>query len=278
MRDPSIHITQSTLANLLKETLEITDQKALTLAKKLVKKAFDSRVKGRATIIEKDKTVSKKLKKSVESENDYTEQFNRILTLSREQAKHNFTAINQTAREYTTLKEVTLIAVEFCKVFSLPVDIGFKEFIQLGFQLIGKKYALNKFKYHKENIFNHYSFSLEIQNDPKKKATEKFYEIWRDTMLTWSSMDVEITTVEKYVNLLYARQEADEAKADYDDWIEAQFQELAWLDVIPELTQLHGVNALERYEKWKIKNKKVKQEQETESDSPVESYLSKIRR
>lgn len=136
---------------------------------------------------------------------------------------------------------------------------------------------MNKFKYHKENIFNLYSFSLEIQTDPKKKDTEKFYEIWRDTMLTWSSIDIEITTVEKYVNILYARQEADEAKADYDDWIEAQFQELAWLDVIPELSQLHGVNALERYEKWKVKNKKVKKE-DTDSDSPVESYLSKIRR
>lgn len=277
MRDPSIHITQSTLASLLKDTLELTDQKALTLAKKLVKKAFDSRVKNRATIVEKDKAVSKKLKKAVESENDYTEQFNRVLTLNRELAKHNFTPINQTGRDYTTLKEVTLIALEFCKVFNLSPDVGFGHFIQLGFQLIGKKYALNKFKYHKENIFNLYSFSLEIQTDPKKKDTEKFYEIWRDTMLTWSSIDIEITTVEKYVNILYARQEADEAKADYDDWIEAQFQELAWLDVIPELSQLHGVNALERYEKWKVKNKKVKKE-DADSDSPVESYLSKIRR
>lgn len=277
MRDPSIHITQSTLANLLKTSLDLTEQKALSLAKQLVKKAYSSRVKNRANIIEKDKVVSKKLKKAVQTENDYTEQFNGILTLCREQAKHNFSkVINQSGVEYTTLKEVTLIAVEFCKVFNLEFDFGFKEFVKLGFQFIGKKYALSKFKYHKDNIFNHYSFGLEIQSDTNKKNTEKFFEIWKEIMLEWSSMEVEVNTVEKYINILYARQEADQAKANYYDWVEAQFEELAWLDVIPELTQLHGTNALERYERWKVKNEKVKQEEVI--DSPVESYLSKIRK
>lgn len=278
MRDPSLHLTQSQLTELLKDTLNLTEQKALILAKKLIKKAYSVRVKGRTQIVEKDKATNKKLKRTIAADNDYTPQFNKVLTLIRMNQGHNFTGIKDTDREYVTLKEITIIALDFCKSFKLDIDAGFKLFVQIGLYFIGKKYAINKFKTHKENIFNFYSFSVEIDNDPNKEATNQFYEAWKETMLTWADLEMEVKNVDKFINILYGRQEADEAKADYKDWIEAQFCELAWLDVIPELTQLHGVNALERYERWKVKNRKEKAEETETFSTPAESYLSKIRK
>lgn len=253
MRNPSIHLLKSDVVSILLQFLE--KKQAETIADALLRYGYQKRVVGRQKVTVTSKAVKQKIEKSIETDNHSVEVFNRLLYAVRESKNHRFIkTIRANDREYSVLKEVAQIAEDFVSLFEIkPKEEGFKTFISIGLDLIGKKYALSKFKYYKANIFELYENALTIHADNDAEATKKFYKIWRNTMLTYCNMDIELNQPEKYVNMVYGRQEADDAGATYENWIKAQFEQLAWLNAIPELTQLYGKHAKERYSKYSIK-------------------------
>lgn len=247
---------------ILSEYEDLDYGQAEKLCEIILKKAYPKRLKSRSQIQVKNTKTKERLDKAKSVETDNVEIFNRLLYAIRQAEGHRFIkAIKPTDTEFQMLKEVTQIANEFVEMYQIkPKEEGFKTFIRIGLGFIGKKYAINKYKYHKTNIFEFYKNSVILQEDSDPKATQAFYEIWQQYMEIWANIEIELETSEQKINILYARMEADEVEADYEDWIRAQFEELAWLKAIPELGQLHGKKAKERYEKYLINSQRNEKE------------------
>ena len=124
---------------------------------------------------------------------------------------------------------------------------------------MGKKYALNKFKYYKSHIFDLKESILVIREDKNKKGTEEFYDAYKKMMMIYGNLTVDLMNPfnpEKFKHIVYGRQEADENGAKYKDWVKAQFEGLQFLGVVPELSQFYGDKAKERYERFYTKENK----------------------
>lgn len=256
MKQPSLHILKSDLVRLLgQQGIKNPDQ----VATKLIQEGYNLRPRSRIIVYGRTQAIRQKLVKNAEVSTKIVAKFNLILHQCRENARHKFIkTIRTNDREYDTLKEVAQIAYDFAELYAInPREEGYKIFCQIGLDLIGKKYGLSKFKYYKERIFEVYENLLAINEDTDKDGTKEFYHQWQNVMLSYSNLRPELKEADKYVHIVFGRQEADDNKADYYEWILAQFDQLSWLNAIPELSQLYGKKAVERYQKHILKKNKV---------------------
>lgn len=263
MRDPSIHIRYSTLLHLLKEK---GVSKPEEMTNYLFTNGYSHRLRGRYLVQGRTKAVRDKLSKKLSASTKAVEKFNLMLHQVRESKKHKFIkTIRTNDREYDILKEVAQSADDFVKLFEIkPKEEGYKTYAQIGIELMGKKYGLSKFKYYKAQIFEMQENYLVVEEDSDKESTKKYYEQWKVSMYSHSNMQIELqdkkssdtSFLSKYVHIVFGRQEADSACADYKNWIEAQFNQLSWMNVIPELSQFYGENSKERYKKYMINKNK----------------------
>lgn len=248
MRDPALHITRSKLKLVLdKLALKVSDDDMV----ELFRLAKPYQIRDRYHIETNTKTA-KKAQKLVDSENPYVDKFQNLLISIRTELKHQYVqTIRKNDSQYIVLKEVSQSALEFVELFEIStVNKGFEDFIRIGLQLIGKKYAINKFKYHKERIFTAYESLIVIRKDKFKDNTLDVHRYWQEATMQYGGWEKDLTNDTDYVNFVYAREAADEEDADYEDWIQSQFVGLAWLNVIPEVGQLHGEQAKKRYDKY----------------------------
>lgn len=276
MRDPALHITKSNLVKVLQSVgIKVDESKAT----EILKRAQPYQIKDRYQL-QGNSRQRKKADKLVaaEKENPYTEVFQRLLTAYRQQIGHKFIrAVRESDREYVMLKEVSQSAETFATTFGLQREDGYKKFIQLGLTLMGKKYGLNRFKTYNEKIFFIYENLIVVSKDIDKEGTKQFYSLWKEAMTYYAAIDPVLTDIEM-VNMVYGRQEADECGAKYYDWIIAQFEGLAWLDAIPELSQFYGENAKKRYDKYVATLQKTVEEEKDnlpvkfESEAEAEYY------
>lgn len=253
MRDPAIHIRKSDLIKvLISSGIESPEAKA----DQIIREGYRYRVLNRHTIAVKTKKNEKKAEKFVELAEVKVNKFNMILTAVRQEAGHKYIqTIGTNDRDYLLLKEVATNAEEFCKVFELGnYEKAYKLYIQLGLMMMGKKYGLNKFKYYKTQIFSLYENVLTIKQDDSPEATAELYECYLDALEQARNIRFEFNTdPAKYVNIVYARQQADLYNAPYEDWIKAQFDGLSYLNVVPDPNQLNGDNAANRYAAFLMK-------------------------
>lgn len=252
MRNPSIHVLKSDLVEVLSQYgLNEVDVDAIM---------FECRkraVKGRVNVMAKSKT-KKKVERLVESDSGLTEKFNGVLTSLRQSLSHKITTVRKGGKDWLVLVEVASDAKEFCEYFKFDsMEEGFKAYIRSGIEMMGKKYALSKFKFYKQRIFDYYEFKKAIDTDADAEGTEEFYNIYCDAMMERTGVDMELDSVEDYVHMVFGRQEADEVHADYKDWVEAQFQGLSFMAAVPEMNQLYGLNAKKRYRSY-MQNKGLK--------------------
>lgn len=252
MRDPVLRISQSNLVKILKDVSYVRDAKQYADA--IFSAAQPYQIRNRHFINVKNSKVGKKLQKTQEAENPIIEKFNLILYTIRKELNHQrVKTIMKTDREYQMLKEVAQMAYEFSEDFDIkPREEGYKEFCRTGINMMGKQYGLNKFKTYKAHIWEYYESLIVIDRDENDSGTLEFYAEWQRAMLEYTGLENQIyidREPKKFVHMVYGRQSADEAKADYSVWITAQFEGLAFLNAIPELSQFHGDNALARYER-----------------------------
>lgn len=267
-RDPSIHVRQSTLVRVFERLGLPVDQVPAVLAL-----AAPYALKGRLVVTANAKQRPK-LERTVAAGEVDVAKFNGQLYSVRLQRQHKgIKRIAPTDLEFSTLREIAVDATEFASAYDLELTRAYAMYCEIGIGLMGRKYALNKLKGYKERIFFRYEALTTIEEDQDRQATRKFYETWSAVML--QKTDVTLTVEndpEKFVNFVYGRQDADQAGADYRTWITAQFDGLAFLNHVPELSQLHGDGALNRYEKG-IANKQQKKAS-TDEEGRVQAYSS----
>lgn len=255
-RDPSIHVKRSDLIQLLSNTpgIEITGSidrvvELLFMSAKLY--AIPNR-----SYVEVKKTSQKKASNALSVTSKQAEVFNGLLTSIRTERHHKgIKVITESDAQYTTLLSATKLALEFANAFYSKEEerIGIKDYITIGLDLMKGSYSLSKFVSYSESIFRTGDKCLLLQEDTNKEGTADFIEAYKKLVMSATQIQYLVESVDKQVDFLLGRIEADKHKASYKNWIEAQFSELAFMNTIPNPSQLHGENALFRYQKYVVK-------------------------
>jgi len=130
MRNPAIHIRRSDLIVIIESYgLNIHD------INKIMTEAVKYSIKNRVNVTTKVRG-KQKAERHIESDTNLVSEFNRIY--AGEMILNNVKAlsITKSSVQYLTLKEVTFQALEFCKLFSLVEQTGFKIYIDLGLKIL----------------------------------------------------------------------------------------------------------------------------------------------
>ncbi|CAB4185355.1 hypothetical protein UFOVP1492_77 [uncultured Caudovirales phage] len=198
--------------------------------------------------------------------------FNSLVTSIRQtQRGTKVRPIQKKDAEYLLLKDATAMALEFADQFQLSENEGLRQFVTIGIRLMERRFAWNKWNYYKLKIHSEFEADQVVRNDDKYGNTATLEKIYLEKVGQYAAgIPITIKSSERQ-HLVYARQDADEAGAKYHDWVEAQFEQLSFLNSVPSVTQLHGANALLRYEKYMI-GKGAKQAPVAEDDEDTRLY------
>lgn len=242
MRDPSIHVKRSDLLKILSDYgINHRDMPGIMLA------ASKKALKFRANLTLPAKT-RKKAERVLEAGDELVEEFNRAYVTVMAENNIKVLSIRKNNTQYLTLKEITQSAREFCTLFELDPQQGFLMYIRMGVKLLNKKYSLYRLKSVSDRIVDRYRTTLTINTDPSPINTGLMYAAWERAVKKYFNSVIDVKgDIDKYVHFVYAKQDADSVEARYEDWIDAQFEKWAFINNIPEFSQLHGDNAKINY-------------------------------
>lgn len=248
-RDPAIHITKSRLAKILLDygitKLDIEH---------IMAEAYRFAVRNRVMVITKSR---RKVEKFTDNVTPHVEIFNRIYNGVMVGSNIKVMSIRKGSRMYLTLVEVTNQALEFCKLFNLGTETGFKIYIETGVKVLGRKYNLYRLLGSSSRIVDHFKATLVITTDTSPEKTDKMIAMWCDAVQKFfgSIVQFDSDTLTR-VDFVYAKCDADSVGADYRDWMYAQFEKWAYLNHVPAFSQIYGDNAKLIYKLYMAKTKK----------------------
>lgn len=280
-RDPVLHIKLSHLEEILNGINYTSRTTGHKLANMLLDAAQPYQITDRhLDILKLNANTKKKVTRSMDADSvDYgmVEKVNLMImdVRKRNAPRSKVRGILKGSRQYLLLKEITKIAVDFSEHFEItPKSEGVREFIEMGIGFMGK-YGLNRFKTYEERIYEAFESKLTVINDEDKESTREYYAIWQKAMMVYSGVE-ELTNIDKdlvkFSHIVHARLAADKHDVDYEDWVEAQFSGLAFLDAIPEINQFYGEGAKTRYDRYQNSQVDTK---ESDSDDLVALYGKK---
>lgn len=241
MRNPSVHVRRTDLLRILQElSLDVAAARINDIMREAMKCSIRNRVNISLPSVSRKK--ADRLAETPESE--WVDVFNSIYNATLLENNIKDLPIHKKDPQYLTLKEITRQAMDFCHVFQAPYEVGFKIYIQLGITILNKKYSLYRLKASGDRIAATHRDMLVILDDPTPELTKVMEESWRRAMGKFAGFVPEQNlTSDKFVCLVYAKNDAENLKANYDDWMNAQFDKWNYLKNIPEFSQLYGENA-----------------------------------
>ena len=268
MRDPSIHIRKSHL-------IEILDACGLDsvheLADILLVQSRQYSIRNRVFVTTKSKG-KKKADRSVESDTNLLEQFNRIYQGCIVSHSIKAVSIGKTSPQYLTLKEVCHSAKEFSDLFNIGYEEGFKLYVELGIKLLGNKFGIYRLKGMTLKIVDYYQAKTLIENDPDPTGTDEIIVAWSTAVRTYFKTSIELEDDAQRAHFIHAREDADSMKADYYDWIFSAFEKYSYLNSIPQFTQFYGDQAKINYQLYFAKVKKEHNSKEEQD------YFTKLKK
>lgn len=251
-RDPSLNIKYSDLLKVLKESRmmsRVVDREFLfdeDIADKLFEYGYKYNAKNRVLIQTSSKT-KKNMQRTVEADNEHIDEFARVYHATLIENNFKAISIRKTDSQYLVLKEISQTALEFVKLFDLPIIEGFKLYIEIAIKILGHRFSIYRMKAKASHIVEYYKNSTALSEDPTPDKTANMFKAWGHAMKEYFNQTIEVTDINKYVNFYYAKVDADKVKANYQDWINGQFAKWAFLNNPPEFSQLHGENATINY-------------------------------
>lgn len=254
-REPSIHITKTSLIEILKD-LVITgpSRDYKEEAKFIFSKAKSLSLSTRSVTIT-NKQLEKKANRLIQSSRQDADLFAQLIFATRKKMKHRgITPIKPGGKDWDVIKEITAHALNFCIANDLTKRAGFLKYIEIGLGKI-KKYSLVKFPSLQETIHETYQAIHEVEMDDNSEETDELYRVYfakilENTGITDNSKEMP----EKYVWFVRARKAASEMNVKVKDYIDAQFEALDFARGIPHPTQLIGPKAKERVIRYLYKN------------------------
>lgn len=246
-RDPSIHVRRSELIELIRGEGIVFPEDCVD---SMMKKAVGLNIRNRIIVTAKRKAKAK-MARSLAVEDNIVERFNKIYNIQIKDHNIKTGPIYKTSKSYLTLKEIAYNAQNFCRLFNFKkLEEGFGQYIKLGISLLKNKYSIYRLKGYDSKIILTYENFLLLSNDPTPERTQKMHEAWRRACYEHYNSVFDTDDPNKTIAFYYAKIEADEIKADYDDWMLAQFNKWSYLDSVPEYVQLYGDDAKLTYNKY----------------------------
>lgn len=272
-RSPSIHITKSQFEEIL-NTLEVDNfpvEAFFVIARK-------EAINHRAVLVSNNKNTKRVNNILLASKGDAALVAD-ILYATRIKLKHRgVRKINESnSREWANCKKLAEICNTFCEDFKLDTREGFIKYIETGLKrMTDYRNVMQRLISMQDNITNQIDAELELKGDKDPGFTKDIHDefIRRVASVTGIYESYEHQP-EKYVHFLRIHNLMDEKDWNVFQFLDAQFEALAWCNGLPEPSQMYNDKAIERYNKYLYKNK----DKRTLDEPQVEGSLwDKIRK
>lgn len=243
-REPSIHITKSKLKQILFNIFEVDKRDVDTVTNEILKRAKPYSLTNRLLI---NQLNEKKVERINNSDISDASLFSSILLTVRRKMKHKgLTQIKTGSRDWLMVKEITMLANNFCQENDLTKRQGYIEFINIGVGLMGR-FMLMKFLGLSEAISNRYDVLQELRQDNNKELTEKMHKLYQRLMIENTGGFVNYQNLpEKYVYFYRLIKEAQIHNLVPETYLKAQFMSFEGRNSYPDPIQLVGDKALNR--------------------------------
>lgn len=185
-----------------------------------------------------------------------------IIYSTRVRLKHiGVTKIKQTDPQWGQIKELTNTINEFCNQFDLPKRRGYIEFITWGVKLFMStkrpnfSFLIKWFNEKADWIVNEYTSSIEISQDKQPIDTTIIHDLYCNRVSSMTGINTFYRMSDpQYVHFLRAKEDALKHNVDYEIYIEAQFEALAFCNGVPKPEDLYGDKARERLVRYMSQN------------------------
>lgn len=253
MREPSIHITKSQFEEIL-NTLEVDNfpvEAFFVIARK-------EAINHRAVLVSNNKNTKRVNNILLASKGDAALVAD-ILYATRIKLKHRgVRKINESnSREWANCKKLAEVCNNFCEDFKFDTREGFIKYIETGLKrMTDYRNVMQRLLSMQENITNQVEAELELKGDKDPGFTKDIHDefIKRVASVTGIYESYEHQP-EKYVHFLRIHNLMDEKDWNVFQFLDAQFEALAWCNGLPEPSQMYNDKAIERYNKYLYKNK-----------------------
>lgn len=252
-RSPSIHITKSRFEEIL-NTLEVDNfpvEAFFVIARK-------EAINHRAVLVSNNKNTKRVNNILLASKGDAALVAD-ILYAIRIKLKHRgVRKINESnSREWANCKKLAEVCNTFCEDFKFDTREGFIKYIETGLKrMTDYRNVMQRLLSMQENITNQVEAELELKGDKDPGFTKDIHDefIKRVASVTGIYESYEHQP-EKYVHFLRIHNLMDEKDWNVFQFLDAQFEALAWCNGLPEPSQMYNDKAIERYNKYLYKNK-----------------------
>lgn len=252
MREPSIHITKPQFEEIL-NTLEVDNfpvEAFFVIARK-------EAINHRAVLVSNNKNTKRVNNILLASKGDAALVAD-ILYATRIKLKHRgVRKINESnSREWANCKKLAEVCNTFCEDFNLDTREGFIKYIETGLKrMTDYRNVMQRLLSMQENITNQISAEIELQDSDLKLTKEIHdYFIGKIAKATGIYESYE-NQPEKYIHFVRLGDFLKKKHWDFESFIDAQFESLAWCNGLPEPSQMYNDKAIERYNKYLYKNK-----------------------
>lgn len=251
-RSPSIHITKSQFEEIL-NTLEVDNfpvEAFFVIARK-------EAINHRAVLVSNKNT--KRVNNILLASKGDAALVADILYATRIKLKHRgVRKINESnSREWANCKKLAEICNTFCEDFKFDTREGFIKYIETGLKrMTDYRNVMQRLISMQDNITNQMDAEIELKGDKDPGFTKDIHDefIKRVASVTGIYESYEHQP-EKYVHFLRIHNLMDEKDWNVFQFLDAQFEALAWCNGLPEPSQMYNDKAIERYNKYLYKNK-----------------------
>jgi hypothetical protein len=156
--------------------------------------------------------------------------------------------------EYKALEKLVSIVNQFCEKYGYQYKKeGYTDYVEAAIILMGRNYSINRFAYYSEQIIQNREakYMCESVTSP---LPQQLHSVWQELAAKeyGATINISQTDYKKWVNFIYILDDMDIAKIPltpkyFEQWCMAQIEGLRWMAKLPDLHQLHGAPALERY-------------------------------
>lgn len=254
MRDPSIHITKHQFEKILSQ-LEVYNFPIDAFFVIARKEAINTRV----VVVTNNKTTKKVSNILLASKGDAALVAD-ILYATRIKLKHRgVRKINESnSREWANCKKLAEVCNTFCEDFNLDTREGFIKYIETGLKrMTDYRNVMQRLLSMQENITNQIDAEIELSSLDRSEFEEviRIKDYYFKKVASATGIYDGVDNPEKLIHFLRLKTFLDERGWDPMEFIDAQFESLAWCNGLPEPSQMYNDKAIERYNKYLYKNK-----------------------
>lgn len=280
-RQPSIHITEDILTELIRQYIEVYDDvDPADLAGYIALHGKPFSLDKRNITTTTQKAAKEVDRKASNNKMGYLELANLILLVRRSMKHKGVKIIDMNSPEYLALKRLTPIIIQFAEDFEMDFKPAATIYLKLGLSKLSSfRNYVGKLCDMSESLSIEYEAKTMIDSDPYKKETLRIHDIYVGTINVMTGMSDGYTeNYGKYISFMRVRELCDKYKILPETYITAQFEGLAWTDNFPEPNQLVSEKAIERLNKYLYTKKiKINKDDKTKPDKGLSSILNKIK-